>query len=71
MCDQGNWQIEYLLSNDIEIDYKNLLVLNTFESKEDIEIKDNLVFFKTNTPIFIHDNGGYNDKTQKLLDYYI
>lgn len=71
LCDQGNWQIEYLLSNDIEIDYKNLLVLNTFESKEDIEIKDNLVFFKTNTPIFIHDNGGYNDKTQKLLDYYI
>lgn len=71
LCDQGNWQIEYLLSNDIELDYKNKLVLNTYLAKNDIEIIENEVNFKTNTPIFIHDNGGYNDETIKLSDYFI
>lgn len=71
LCDQGNWQIEYLLNNDICIDYKTKLVLNTFLAKKDIDISNNLVKFKINTPIFVHDNGGYHEDTIKLVDYFI
>jgi hypothetical protein len=70
LCDQGNWQIEYLKNDDIKLDYKNLLVLNTFEAKEDISLEDNQIIFKTNRPLFVHDNGGHNDKTLKLLDFF-
>jgi hypothetical protein len=70
LCDQGNWQIEYLLSSDIELDYDNKLVLNTYLAKEDVTIENNLVTFKKNTPIFVHDNGGYNDDTVKLMEYF-
>lgn len=71
LCDQGNWQIEYLLNDDIELDYKNKLVLNTYLAKDDIQITENKINFKTNTPIFIHDNGGYNDETIKLSHFFI
>lgn len=70
LCDQGNWQIEYLLTDGIEIDYKNRLVLNTYLAKEDVLINDGVVSFKTTKPIFVHDNGGYNDETIKLLDFF-
>ena len=70
LCDQGNWQIEYLLTDGIQIDYKNRLVLNTYLAKDDISIDGNVVSFKTNEPVFIHDNGGYNDETIKLLDFF-
>lgn len=70
LCDQGNWQIEYLLSDDIELDYKNKLVLNTYLAKSDISIDGGSVFFKNETPIFVHDNGGYNDDTTKIVDYF-
>mgnify|MGYP000946257885 CR=1 FL=1 len=43
LCDQGNWQIEYLLNNDIQLDYKNKLTLNTYLAKEDI-ILENKIF---------------------------
>lgn len=71
LCDQGNWQIEYLLNDNIEIDFNNKLVLNTYLAKDDLIIKNNIVEFKTNVPIFIHDNGGYNDETIKLLEFFI
>lgn len=70
LCDQGNWQIEYLLTDGIEIDYNNKLVLNTYLAKEDIVIENGSAQFKTPTPIFVHDNGGYNDETIKLLDFF-
>ncbi len=70
LCDQGNWQIEYLLTDGIQIDYKNRLVLNTYLAKDDISIDGSVVLFKTNEPIFVHDNGGYNDETIKLLDFF-
>jgi hypothetical protein len=69
LCDQGNWQIEYLLNNDIQLDYKNKLTLNTYLAKEDIILENNKVRFLNNEPIFVHDNGGYNDETIKLLEY--
>lgn len=71
ICDQGNWQIEYLLNSDIEIDYHNKLVLNTYLAKDDIIVSGNNIQFKTNTPIFVHDNGGFNDQTIKIVDFYL
>lgn len=70
LCDQGNWQIEYLLSDGIKIDFDNKLVLNTYLAKDDISISNNVVNFNTETPIFVHDNGGYNDETVKLLEFF-
>jgi hypothetical protein len=70
LCDQGNWQIEYLLNTDIELDYDNKLVLNTYLAKDNINITDNVITFNTNTPIFVHDNGGYNDDTIKIMEFF-
>lgn len=70
LCDQGNWQIEYLLTSDIELDYNNKLVLNTFLAKDDFILENETVKFKTNKPIFVHDNGGYNDETIKIIDFF-
>jgi hypothetical protein len=70
LCDQGNWQIEYLLNDDIEIDYNNKLVLNTYLAKNDINVNNNIITFNTNTPIFVHDNGGYNEDTIKIVDFF-
>jgi len=71
LCDQGNWQIEYLLNDNIQLDYNNKLVLNTYLAKQDFTLINGDVKFLINQPIFIHDNGGYNDDTVKLLDYFI
>lgn len=70
LCDQGNWQIQYLTETEIKIDHKTELVLNTFEAKEDFSINGNNITFKKTQPIFIHDNGGYNEKTIKLLEFF-
>ena len=70
LCDQGNWQIEYLLNENIELDYKNKLTLNTYLGKEDFVLEDSKIKFLTNEPIFVHDNGGYNDETIKIVDYF-
>lgn len=70
LCDQGNWQIEYLMSSDIQLDYNNKLVLNSYLAKEDVNIENGVVTFKTNTPIFVHDNGGYNEDTVKIMEYF-
>jgi hypothetical protein len=70
LCDQGNWQIEYLLNSDIQLDYNNKLVLNTYLSKCDIDVNNNTVQFKSADPIFVHDNGGFNDETIKIVDFF-
>jgi hypothetical protein len=72
LCDQGNWHNEFLLNgNDIQIDYDTKMVLNTFNAKEDIIINNKDIKFIKETPIFVHDNGGFNEQTVKLLDYFI
>ena len=71
LCDQGNWQIEYLLNSNIKLDYNNKLVFNSYLAKTDININDNVVSFNTNTPIFVHDNGGFNDDTIKIMNFFI
>lgn len=70
LCDQGNWQIEYLFNNNIGIDYESKLVLNTFNAKDDFTIKEDSIKFKNSSPIFVHDNGGYNEETVKLVQYF-
>lgn len=70
LCDQGNWQIEYLLHDDIQLDYNHKLVLNTYLAKNDFSVDGDIVNFKKNIPIFVHDNGGYNDDTVKLLEFF-
>jgi len=52
------------------LDFNNNLVLNTYLAKDDINIVDNNITFNTNTPIFVHDNGGFNDETIKLMEYF-
>jgi hypothetical protein len=59
-----------VLNDNIKLDYKNKLTLNTYLAKEDISLENNKVKFLTNEPIFVHDNGGYNDETTKLLEYF-
>ena len=70
LCDQGNWQIEYLTGEYIEIDYESRLVLNTFNASNCFDIRDNKVIFKKQEPLFLHDNGGYNENTIKLDTYF-
>lgn len=71
LCDQGNWQIEYLLNEGIEIDYDSKLVLNTFNAKDSVKLENNTVEFLNTTPLFVHDNGGYNENTVKLTGYFL
>jgi len=59
-----------LLNENIELDYKNKLTLNTYLGKEDFALEDSKIKFLTNEPIFVHDNGGYNDETIKIVDYF-
>jgi len=70
LCDQGNWQIEYLTSEDIKLDINCELVLNTFNAKNNLKIDNNVVQFENQPPLFVHDNGGYNDETTKLLEFF-
>ena len=58
------------MNSDIELDYNNKLVLNTYLAKDDLIIDGGNVQFKTNRPIFVHDNGGYNDDTIKIMEYF-
>jgi hypothetical protein len=71
LCDQGNWQIEYLTGDGVEIDTECLLVLNTFNTKTNISIERMEVNFEKTPPIFVHDNGGYNEETTKLLEFFV
>ena len=50
--------------------FSGKLVLNTYLSKNNISITENVVTFNTNTPIFVHDNGGYNDDTIKIMEFF-
>ena len=60
-----------LLDKNIRVlDYNNKLVLNTYLAKNDININENVITFNTNTPIFVHDNGGYNEDTIKIMEFF-
>lgn len=65
--DQGHWTIEYLLSDDIVVDQKNLIFFSSLNSKNEIQLVNNKVILPTN-PYFVHDNGPYNDETFKISE---
>lgn len=58
--DQGTWTIQYLLHNDIIIDQESKFFFSTFNSNN-----------KSFDSYIIHDNGGYNDETVKLVNNYL
>lgn len=64
--DQGQWSIQYLLNNDIVLDHKKEFFHSTYMSKEFLTEDRKFVGID---PYLIHDNGGYNDETIKLVDY--
>jgi hypothetical protein len=66
--DQGKWTIEYLLSDDITIDYNCEFFMSSFESKNYFEVKNNEVKILSYNPMIIHDNGPHNDNTIKVTN---
>jgi hypothetical protein len=66
--DQGKWSIEYLLHDDILIDYNCEFFMSSFNSKKNINLVDNKVIIKGYNPIIVHDNGPYNENTIKITD---
>lgn len=69
-CDQESWHYEYLYNGGVELDHDNLLVFNTYAASDMFSITNKTVHFKTNTPIFVHDNGGSEENTVKLVPYF-
>lgn len=66
--DQGRWTIQYLLNNDIKIDYENKFFFSTYESKDRVEIKENNVSILNSEAFVIHDNGPHTENTIKLTE---
>ena len=66
--DQGQWTIEYLLSDDIIIDQTQDFFFSTFNSKDNIIFKENKITLNNSSACIVHDNGGFNDETIKLTD---
>ena len=68
--DQGSWTIQYLLNNDIVIDQERKIFFSSFNAKDKVNIIDGKVEFNGINPCIVHDNGGYNDETIKLCEYF-
>lgn len=69
--DQGPWHAEYLTTDLVKLDFENKLVLNTFGVPSYYTIENNKVTFTDNIdPIFIHDNGGPEHDTVKIVKYF-
>ena len=66
--DQGQWTIEYLLSDDIIIDQNQEFFFSTFNSKDKTIINETNVTLINSTACIVHDNGGFNDETIKLTE---
>lgn len=66
--DQGQWTIEYLLSDDIKIDQKQDIFFSTYQSKNNIEINKDKIILKNSSACIIHDNGGFDEYTIKLTE---
>jgi hypothetical protein len=66
--DQGKWTIEYLLSNDIKLDYDCSIFMSSYNSKKHMSVENGNVEIKNYNPIIVHDNGPSNDETIKIVD---
>ena len=68
--DQGKWTIQYLLSNDILIDYNCDLFFSTYNSKDKVITNGTECILKDVQAHIVHDNGPFNEETIKLSEYY-
>jgi hypothetical protein len=68
--DQGKWTIQYLLNNDILIDYNCNLFFSTYNSKDRVIVNGSEYSLKDVDAHIVHDNGPFNDETLKLSEYY-
>ena len=66
--DQGRWTIQYLLNDDIKIDYDNKFFFSTYENKERVEITEKGINILNSDAFIIHDNGPHTENTIKLTD---
>jgi len=66
--DQSAWTIEYLYSDDIEIDSEGKIFFSTHKNKEYVEIINNIPTINKLSPFIVHDNGPYGDDTVKIAD---
>ena len=66
--DQGAWDVEYLTSDDICIDYDQRLFFSTHLSKNKVNIQDGNRVILDADAFLIHDNGPYGEDTIKLTE---
>lgn len=65
--DQAKWAIQYLHNDDIIIDQECNIFFSSYLNKEDIIMCDNKPILNNLNACIVHDNGGYNDETLKLV----
>lgn len=68
--DQGQWSIEYLLSDDVMIDQECNFFFSTLDSKNKITENNGEYILKDVNAYIVHDNGPYTENTIKLTEYY-
>jgi hypothetical protein len=72
--DQRYWTTQYFENPDlITLDYKNSLFLNTSGFNENLfvfDIKNNIAFYKSYNPLFVHVNGPDKSFINKLILSY-
>ena len=64
--DQGRWSIQYLLNEDLIIDQECDFFFSTYNSKKNVKLENGKVELLNSSAYVIHDNGPFNDETQKL-----
>ena len=68
--DQGKWTIEYLLHDDIILDYNRQFFFSTYEAKNFVDDADHTKL-KGISPYIVHDNGPFGDTTVKIAHLII
>lgn len=67
--DQGSWQIQYLLNEDILVDQECNFFFSTYKTKEYINLlSENNVELIGINPFIIHDNGPWGEDSIKLTE---
>jgi hypothetical protein len=64
--DQSAWTIEYLMSDDIEVDSEGKIFFSTHLNKEYVSVDGQKIQLKNLNPFIIHDNGPFSDNTFKF-----
>jgi hypothetical protein len=65
--DQGVWTVEYLLHDDIQLDFTGELFFSTHRNKHLVSITDSVPTLSI-SPYVVHDNGPYLEETIKITD---